>query len=274
MYYLLTENFKEQEKVLVNKILETGSIEKIYMLGSTLNQRRTESIFVRDAPSCRTAGHYYLLILVNKNAAYSYNDFQDRIENGCRDLVPVTAIVLGVDQFTKWIGERHPFPETVCRIAALLYGHSDLKSTEGKCFTGMIKNEHTQEYWTEEYNKVNEFIEGSKLYIIRQQNKMAVFMLHQAAEHALRSIFKKASGLHINTHNLDKLVRYCSMVSYQIPDIFSRNNEKEERLFQLLQKAYIGTRYKQDFAITKNDVEIILDKIKTLQKIMQNPAKN
>lgn len=42
---------------------------------------------------------------------------------------------------------------------------------------------------------------------------MAAFMLHQAAEQALLTIFKKATGWHVNTHNIDKLLRYCSMVN-------------------------------------------------------------
>jgi hypothetical protein len=62
MYYLLTESFKSQEISLVAMITEAVPVEKIYMLGSSLQQQRTESIFMTDAPSCRNAGHYWLLV--------------------------------------------------------------------------------------------------------------------------------------------------------------------------------------------------------------------
>ena len=39
MYYLLTESFKSQETKLVALIQEAVPIEKIYMLGSTLQQQ-------------------------------------------------------------------------------------------------------------------------------------------------------------------------------------------------------------------------------------------
>lgn len=273
MYYALTESFKEQEKILVDMILKIAPVEQIYILGSTLNQRRTESIFMTGAPSCRKVGHYYLLVLAGREMKYSYNDLQDRIENTSRSFIPVTAIVLGIEEFSKWVYEGHRFAQTVINAAVLLYGNDNSKST-GKSAGAAGQKENSADYWTGEYNRVNEFIAGATLFILRQQNKMAIFMLHQATEHALRSIFKKASGLHINTHNLDKLVRYCSILSYQIPDIFNRNNDKEERLFQLLQKAYIDTRYKQDFVVSKNDLEIILEKIKTLLKIMQDARLN
>jgi len=65
MYYLLTESFKEQHNELVKIILEAAPAEKIYFLGSTLMSRRTETIFMTDAPSCRYVGHYFVLVLVN-----------------------------------------------------------------------------------------------------------------------------------------------------------------------------------------------------------------
>lgn len=49
----LTDSFKEQHQQLVATILKACAVEKIYLLGSTLLTRRTESIFMPDAPSCR-----------------------------------------------------------------------------------------------------------------------------------------------------------------------------------------------------------------------------
>ena len=94
-------------------------------------------------------------------------------------------------------------------------------------------------------------------------------MLHQAAAHALLTIIKNATGLHINTHNFDKLICYRSMISYKIPAIFPRNNDANEKLFQLLQKAYIDTRYKEDYTITTIELLIIMGRLKTLQVQMQ-----
>jgi uncharacterized protein len=103
--------------------------------------------------------------------------------------------------------------------------------------------------------------------------KMAAFMLHQCAEHTLPAIFKNGSGLHINIHSLDKLIRYCSMVNYRIPEIFPRHNEQQERLFQLLQKAYSDTRYKDNYSINAAELqtlkEMLLKLIEMLPVIQQ-----
>lgn len=265
MYYLLTENFKEQHTELVKIILEAVNADKIYFLGSTLIRRRTESIFMTDAPSCSYVGHYYVLVLIENGQGL--NVVQDKIENNCLHFIPVTAIVLHTDQFNRWLAEGHQFAQTVCKIAVLLHGQDEKKLLPETIDEELRKKDRIS-IFNEGLNKVTEFLVAADLFRIREQNKMAAFMLHQAAEHSLHTILKITTGLYLNTHNLDKLIRYCSMVSYNISDIFSRNNEKNEKLFQLLQKAYIGSRYDKDYSIGTHDLVVITEKIETLRNGM------
>jgi len=79
MYYLLTESFKSQEQKLVTLITKAVPAQRIYMLGSTLHTRRTESVFMPDAPSRQSAGCYYLLVLITGDE--DVNVIQDKIEN-------------------------------------------------------------------------------------------------------------------------------------------------------------------------------------------------
>lgn len=264
MYYLLTESFKTQETQLVSLILQAVPVQKIYLLGSTLAQQRTESVFNTTAPSVRSVSHYYLLVLIDKEGGASKASVQDKIENNCRSFIPVTAIVLGMVQFNDWLATGHRFACSVAEIAVALYEKDKMPILfpAGKQ-SGQAPVMEESNY-TQSINKVNEFIAGAELYRLRVQYKMAAFMLHQAAEHALHTIFHKATGLHITTHSIDKLVRYCSMVSYQLPSVFPRNNEKNERLFSLLQKAYIDARYNEDYSINHAELQAILQRVQAL----------
>lgn len=263
MYYLLTESFKEQHTELVKIILDAVPADKIYFLGSTLMYRRTESIFMTDAPSCHYVGHYYVLVVTGDGQ--SLNVPQDKIENNCQHFIPVTAIVLRTDQFNQWVSQGHQFAKTVCNIAVLLHGE---KQSVPETINEEVNKAEKLEIFNQGLNKVTEFLAGADLFRIREQNKMAAFMLHQAAEQALHTILKITMGLSLNTHNLDKLIRYCSMVSYKLPDVFSRSNEKNERLFQLLQKAYIGGRYNRNYVIDAGTLIEITDRILTLKNSM------
>jgi hypothetical protein len=64
------------------------------------------------------------------------------------------------------------------------------------------------------------------------------------------------------------------MVSYQLPDVFPRKTENEKRLFGLLQKAYLDTRYKENYAITNVDLTSLIENVKQIQELLINFFKN
>ncbi len=267
MYNLLAENYKDQHAKLVSIILKATSADKIYLLGSTLIKRRTESIFMTAAPCHSYVSHCYLLVVVSNDA--DLNAVEDKIENNCRHFIPVTAIVLHTHQFNEWLTTGHQFACTVYKTAMLLHGETDKKFASSEILGEEFIKTDKESIYSQGLNKVTEYLAGADLYRIRKQNNMAAFMLHQAAEHALYTMLKITTGLHINTHNLDKLIRYCSMVSPTLPDIFPGNNEKNERLFQLLQKANTGIHYKENYSICTKDLITITDRVRVLQQMMQ-----
>ncbi len=266
MYYLLTETFKSQESKLVALIRKAAPVERIYMLGSTLLQRRTESIFTPTSPTCRSVGHYWLLVLVD-NVGKCNSHLQDKMENSCRSLLPVTIIVLDISTFGNWLKQGHRFAQTVKEIAVLLYTSSD-SPFQSVAYRRQDNNKEVNNLsHAQSIIIIQEFIAGAELYDKRSQYRMAAFMLHQAAEHALHAILKVGTGLHINTHNIDKLVRYCSMVADRVNDFFPRNSQVNKRLFHLLQEAYIATRYKESDGITSNDIKTLMDRINGLYQM-------
>ncbi|WP_301380068.1 HEPN domain-containing protein, partial [uncultured Alistipes sp.] len=50
---------------------------------------------------------------------------------------------------------------------------------------------------------------------------------------------------------------------------FPRDTEEEKRLFDLLQRAYIESRYNPDFEITKEDIDALIPKIEKLRDIVE-----
>jgi HEPN domain-containing protein len=124
-----------------------------------------------------------------------------------------------------------------------------------------------QEAGTNFIGLATEFMAGAELYIQRQQWPLAAFMLHQAAENALHAILKAATGLHMNTHNLDKLLRYCSMLTDRMQQILPRNEANNQRLFKLLQDAYIHARYKEALPINLNDITLLMKRVQALLEL-------
>jgi predicted transcriptional regulator len=49
--------------------------------------------------------------------------------------------------------------------------------------------------------------------------------------------------------------------------VFPRTTPEEERLFELLKKAYIDARYNPKYKITKKELEYLAERIKKLQRL-------
>ncbi|MGN6212717.1 HEPN domain-containing protein [Parafilimonas sp.] len=268
MYYLLTERFKEQEAKLVEIIQGACSPVKIFLLGSSLISRRTETVFMADAPTCSHVGHYYVLVVIN---SLETNSVQDKIENRCKNFIPTTAVILNENRFDKWIMEGHPFVRTVYERAVMLYGEKEKRLLPDTSNAAAIEKENNEIY-TAGLNKAEEFLAGAELYRIRSQNKMAAFMLHQAAEQSLITLLKLKTGWHVNTHNLDKLYRYCCMVCYKLPElIFGNNKDRNKQLFHLLQRAYVEARYRGDYNVNAFEVKTMEEMVKRVYEVLENP---
>lgn len=268
---MIPGEFIKQHYHVAKLIAEATPAERIYLLGSTVSQVCTATVFTEAAPGFSFVSHCYVLVLTNKSDTNSCHCIQDKIENYCRSYIPVTAIVLDVQQYNEWLATGHHFAMRVSKTAECLYDAGNVQHVLSTTATDEHQLAKTNEvYYNLGLNKFQEFLAGADLYRIREQNKMAAFMLHQAAEQALHTLFRITTGMYVNTHSLDKLIRYCSMVSHKLQSIFPRNNEKNEQLFRLLQKAYIDARYKENYSIAIEDLKTITERIRALEGILKD----
>lgn len=266
-YHNLTAAHDALLKTLTERAVNAVPAERIYLLGLTASHHQTGSVFTPLSDSWAEVTHCFLLVLVAKEGTEKLSQLQDIIEAACLPVVATTTIVLYTEQFYDWLWDKHPFAHTVQKLGIQLYSTVSNKQ-EGHLFTldmEALKKAQESSY-AKGMNKVQEFLAGAELYTVRKQYKLAAFMLHQAAEHNLVTLLKVTAGLRVNTHNLDRLIRYGSMLSYHLPHIFPRNKDNEKRLFRLLQNAYIGSRYKEDYSIHFGEVELLTRQVNLLKE--------
>lgn len=263
MYYLLTEDFKSQEPRVVEIITTRLPVNKIFFLGSTLIRKRTESIFMPEAPTKASVDHYYLLVIIDDNDK-SPSYYQDIIENKCLQFIPVTAVVLSVKQFALASNDQGIFEKMIKERAVLLYQSENVP----KKIRNNSNNPEREKDPEKLVSLVSEFIEGAEFYISRCKWRLSVFLVHQAIEQTLHVLLWRTIGLKFNTHNIDRLMRYASMVNYKIDTVFSKDSNSNVKDLQLLKESYHDTRYKGDYKISEEKVLHFLEKAKSLHKIL------
>lgn len=174
----------------------------------------------------------------------------------------------------EWLQTDHSFARFVWQRAPVLYDAENIGRVDSSEVKEGINDKEINGQWEEGLSKAKEFLAGAELYRVRKQHKMAAFMLHQSAEQALRALLKTGTGYHANTHSIDRLLRYGSLVAHQLSELFPRQTEQDRRLFKLLQKAYIDTRYKEDYKITDEELRILTDKIQRIHEFLSDVGKS
>jgi HEPN domain-containing protein len=99
----------------------------------------------------------------------------------------------------------------------------------------------------------------------------ASFNLHQAAETLFNCVILVFNGYEHRSHDLTELNRLCLASSNQFSNIFfSNDNPKEKRLFYLLQKAYLKSRYDRKYEIDRKQLEYLANRVLMLREIVMS----
>ncbi len=255
-------------------IVSALSAEKIYLLSVIHQSEEIQSIFIDNPTIENTVEALNILVLTGESEKRSNEELQDIIEHRLSIQIPVTAFVMQAVQFNEWLKKEHPFAIKVIHKARLFYdaGHIPLTVPDGydePVAQNILSFERDQKT-----NKAIEFLAGAELFVVRKQFELAAFNLHQAAEQIYCGIIRFTTGLHVQTHNLDKLYRYSKYLMPGLKDLFPRDTEEEIKLFQCLQKAYLGARYDREYSIKNTAVSKLSERIKKLLILcqgIQNP---
>ena len=98
---------------------------------------------------------------------------------------------------------------------------------------------------------------------------IAAFELHQSAERYYMTTLLVYTDYKPKTHDLSGLhVRTCKQNS-RFKAIFPQQTEEEIRMFTLLKKAYIDSRYKIGYEIKKEELEYLSERVKQLRDLTE-----
>jgi HEPN domain-containing protein len=94
----------------------------------------------------------------------------------------------------------------------------------------------------------------------KEQYGICTFMLHQAVEQACICMIRVHIAYRSEFHNLYRLLRLCQCFSEKPFQLFLSTPE-DERLFDVMAKSYSGSRYKDDFTVSRQDAESLYKRV-------------
>jgi HEPN domain-containing protein len=217
---------------------------------------------------------YDILVVTRKNDFRCDHSLQDIVENRCRLLTPVTVLVHDIDYVNEQLSQGQYFFSQIIREAILLYDAGSVSLVEGTppdlARTKAIAVQDFEKWWS----RAGAFFKSAQFNKQQKEWRLAVFLLHQAAEQTYQAILLVFTGYKPCTHNLDKLRRYTNRFSIELALLFPRNTKEEDRLFKLLLQGYVDARYKEDYHITEEEVGLLTERVRKLQSIATSVCRN
>ena len=175
----------------------------------------------------------------------------------------------GIDDFNYALTKAHYFETEIKRDGIILYDSGEYTLARRRKLDFAEIKERAQNYYDDKFYTADQFRETAVFNSEKGWPKLASFQLHQATENFLRTISLVYILYSPKNHNLDELIRSCKAYTTELCKAFPRNTPEEERLFDLLQRSYIESRYNPNFEITKADIHALLTKVELLKQIVE-----
>jgi predicted nucleotidyltransferase len=270
---------KQQElQAIVSTILQNcPDIEKIILFGSYARGDYKEK---KDLAEDRKSGHVsdYDILVVTRDAITALNtNLWHEIGEKCRNLklsADPRILTHDIEELNNKLSVGQYFYSDIKKEGIVIFNAGNFDFADRRKLSDEeIKKFRTEyfEHWlgrargflkTYEFNLSNAIDDEENLF-----TSLAAFNLHQAAEHAYKTLLLVFTLYNPNEHFLANLGKECEQYFPELRDLFSRETEAEKDRFKLLEYAYIGGRYDPKYRISKEDLEILAKDVKELLEI-------
>ncbi len=212
---------------------------------------------------------YDLAVLLNPLDKRPLHEFESLIENRCHDLAMISVSVFKIEAVDQLLKKGNIFFSNICDPAKILYDSGKMHLGNYGCLDRQSTVYKMSTEFLTLLSKARAFLTGAISYKKTQDRQLAAFMLHQTVEHTLNAFLSPLMGYRIQTHNLTKLFLFARRFSIRIYEIFPRDTDKEIRLYQILHKAYIYGRYKNNFLVEEETIQTLIERSSELLELTE-----
>lgn len=175
-----------------------------------------------------------------------------------------------ISKFNNALSEGRYFYVEILAQGIMLYDSEEYRLATPRELDYAEIKEMAEAYYKDKYSDAEDFLFHAKIAQERRTYQMCSFMLHQATENFIKTIPLVYVLYGYKEHDLEFLIEKCKPYTLDLAKVFPRDTDEEERLFKLLQRAYIEARYnKKNFTVTKADIDALIPRIELLRDIVE-----
>jgi hypothetical protein len=150
---------------------------------------------------------YHFLSLLPGNAPLSFREYQTAVEAQCSEHGSIILWCAHTGEVCRQLKEGHLFYSTACTARQRVYDNErvSLPAPENIDVNRVVQK--ARGVFDPPFTLAQSFLDGARYHAVHEQLKTAAFLLHQAAEHALRAPLLAITGYNSYSHDLANLLR-------------------------------------------------------------------
>ena len=187
------------------------------------------------------------------NNVWKWQDIETKIQR--KTQTPLNIIVETIDHVNEQLEIWRYFYSDIKKEWILLYDSGKLKLTKQKELWARELRIMAQEDYNVWINQAQTSLKHYYYAIKDDDFKKWAFELHQTAENLFNALLLVFTWYRPKLHNLDKLQIHSIAINSEFKNIFKRSSEEDQKLFKLLNSAYVDARYKKDYSISIIELE-------------------
>ena len=269
----LPQTKQDQILHIVEIIKTVANPDKIILFGSHATNTWVEDQYYEKGTHLEYISDFDILIIMNNSSDKEFL-LIDKIINKTERLfkTPVNPIIHDISYVNEGLEIGQYFFTDIVMEGILLYDQNKTDLAQPRELTKEEMTQISQRYYDIWFNDAADFMVAILLYENMYLFRKAAFLLHQAAEHFYNAVLLLFTGYKPKTHNFDKLRHYAKHLSMELFLIFPfpAKSKEDENLFNLLKRGYIDARYKEDYMITTEEVQKLIDKVNDMERVIRN----
>ena len=261
---------------IVDVVRQRFPAEMIILFGSFARGDWVEDRYTEDGIVYEYKSDYDILVVVDTEVLAIKKESNKRWQNKLRRdtglETTLNVIFHGIDYLNTEIEDGNYFFLDILHEGIMLYDSGKFSLSTPKPLNAADRKHKAGLYFEKWFENAEMFYQDFKLNLKRglaniKYYSKAAFELHQATERYYACILIVYADYKPKTHDLEKLYRQVCKSDSRFKTIFQRTTSDEERLFQLLKKAYIDSRYKLDYRVTKEDLDYLSERVRKLRDL-------
>lgn len=259
---------------IVDLIRARHDVEMVILFGSHARGDWVEDEYEEDHITYEYRSDYDILIVTadkNTERLVAYDgELRHELEPGSQGN-RVNPIVHTVHHVNQMLAERRFFFMDILKEGYLLYdsGRYKLARPPKELSPGLMLK-HARDYYKEWMESADGFMRGAEFHQSEGRPKIAAFDLHQSAERYITCLLLVHTGYRPKEHDMEKLISQAAGFDPRYAAVFPKENKEEQRLFDLLRRAYVDARYSKSYRITGAQLNQIAERIGELKMITED----